>query len=177
MLFLLQPAQMEPPDIDRLIDAYAKPLLRLCYLYLRDYHHAEEAVQDTLYRAYVKYGSFNGQCSEATWITRIAINACKDIARKWKRGETSLSEDRFLNCASPEQSTALYREETSFDLLAAVYALPDAYRIPVLLCYYEDLPVKEAARLLRLTPNTLSVRLKRARALLRTQLEEADARP
>ena len=100
MLFLLQPAQMEPPDIDRLIDAYAKPLLRLCYLYLRDYHHAEEAVQDTLYRAYVKYGSFNGQCSEATWITRIAINACK---RKQLTNTRAAGSDDALRLIPPKQ--------------------------------------------------------------------------
>ena len=40
------------PDIDRLIDCYSQSLTRLCYLYLKDEQLAQEAVQDTLYRAY-----------------------------------------------------------------------------------------------------------------------------
>lgn len=64
MVFNLWPAQSEKPDINRLIDSYSKSLMRLCYIYLKDYQLAEDAVQETLTKAYLKYETFKNNSSE-----------------------------------------------------------------------------------------------------------------
>ena len=46
------------PDLDRIMDSYGTGLLRLCYLYLKDYHLAQDAVQETFIKVYSKYSSF-----------------------------------------------------------------------------------------------------------------------
>lgn len=64
------------------VTAHGDGLLRLCFLYLGDRQAAEDAVQETFLKAYQAHGRFRGDCSEKTWLTRIAINQCKTLLRK-----------------------------------------------------------------------------------------------
>ena len=61
-------------NLERLINEYGDSLLRMCYLHLKDYHLAEDAVQETFIKAMRSYDSFGHRSSEKTWIMRIAIN-------------------------------------------------------------------------------------------------------
>ena len=60
--------------LEHLMNEYGDTILRMCYLYLKDYQLAEDAVQETFLKALKHYGSFQHQCSEKTWLIRIAIN-------------------------------------------------------------------------------------------------------
>lgn len=62
--------------LDRLMNEYGDDILRVCCLYLKDYHLAEDAVQDTFIRAMQSYGGFEHRAREKTWLTRIAVNCC-----------------------------------------------------------------------------------------------------
>lgn len=172
MFFILPPAQNEKPDINRLINDYSKNLMRLCYLYLKDYHLAEDAVQDSLIRAYIKYYTFSNQSSEKTWITRIAINVCKNYMRKASYRELAGSDSILSGFASNDESTKEYRDEDSILLLNAVYSLPEKYRQVILLYYYQGLNTSEISKILKEKEGTISVRLKRARDLLKEILKE-----
>jgi len=61
-------------EMDRLLEQYGDSLLRLCFLYLKDRYLAEDAVHDTLIKAYEGYAKFRGDSSEKTWLTSIAVN-------------------------------------------------------------------------------------------------------
>ena len=56
------------------------PLLRTCYLLLKDAALAEDALQETFVKAWRSYGSYRGEASEKTWLMRIAVNTCRDHA-------------------------------------------------------------------------------------------------
>ena len=60
MFFVLPLAEERKPDIERLIEEYSKPLMRMCYMILKDEQLAEEAAFDTLYKVYKNYKSFRG---------------------------------------------------------------------------------------------------------------------
>ena len=81
--------------MERLIIEYGDAVLRMCFLYLKDYHLAEDAAQETFIKAMKHYDSFNRKSSEKTWLTRIAINCCKNIMRmNWFRlGRGQLEEN------------------------------------------------------------------------------------
>lgn len=172
MFFSLHTIAYEEVDIDELIEKYSKQLMRLCYLYLKDYQLAEEAVQDTLYKAYKKYYSFRGESSEKTWITRIAINICKDYMRKSSYKEITDNSSFSSIYALEDEELSIYANEDSLELLNAVYTLPIKYREVILLHYYEELSVKEIADSLREKPNTISVRLRRAKEIMKDILGE-----
>lgn len=59
---------------ERIVAQYQQPLLRMCYLHLSDRTLAEDAVQETFIKVYRSLDTFQGQCSEKTWIMKIAMN-------------------------------------------------------------------------------------------------------
>lgn len=172
MFFMLSLIQNDKPDINRLIDSYSKNFMRLCYLYLKDYHLAEDAVQETLTKAYVKYNTFNNDSDEKTWITRIAINVCKNYLRKSSNKELPSDERVLLSFASNEEWDASYRDEDSILLLNAIYSLPEIYKQVILLYYYQNLKTIEISKMLKQKEGTISIRLMRAKKLLKEFLKE-----
>jgi RNA polymerase sigma-70 factor (ECF subfamily) len=153
-------------DIERMMTLYGRTLLRMCYVYLCDMALAEDAVQDTFFKAYLHFGSFQGFSSEKTWLTQIAINTCKSILRKpwWKHIDRSKD---FENLQLPASDTT----PADGEVLRAVMYLPEKYRSVVLLYYYQELMTEEVAEILGIAPSTVLVRLKRAREKLKSQLE------
>lgn len=55
--------------IERMVNLYQLPLLRLCVMYLRDESQAKDAVQETFLKAYRNLDGFRGDASEKTWLT------------------------------------------------------------------------------------------------------------
>ena len=66
------PANINEEIISRLINQYGNSILRMCYMYLKDYQLAEDVTQETFLQVYEKYETFENRSSEKTWITRIA---------------------------------------------------------------------------------------------------------
>lgn len=165
---MLQPTQAPSavPDMERIVDQYGTGLLRMCYLYLKDMQLAEDAVQDTFLKVYRNYGQFNGGAGEKTWVTRIAINVCKDYLRTaWRRRVNVVEELNDI----PDAEGPHAAEDGA--LLNEVLALKPKYREVLLLYYYQDLKISEIAKVLNAPESTISVRLKRAREQLKSRLE------
>lgn len=72
--------------LERLMREYGDSVFRMCFLYLKDYHLAEDATQETFIKAMRSYDSFLHNSKEKTWLIRIAINTCKNVMRtRWFR--------------------------------------------------------------------------------------------
>ena len=72
--------------LDEAIARWEKPMLRLCYAYLCDTAMAEDAVQETFFKAWKSYDRFRKEAGEKTWLTRIAVNTCRDMMKsRWFR--------------------------------------------------------------------------------------------
>lgn len=152
------------PDIARMLSAYGRDLLRLCFMYLKDIHLAEDALQDTFLRVYKSYGGFRGEADEKTWITRIAINVCKNYLKNpWHR----LRDTK----AVLETMPAPQRAETDHTVLLAVMDLPPNYKTVIWLYYYEEMKIREIARVLGISEPAVSARLRRAKAQLQAKLK------
>lgn len=101
------------------------------------------------------------------WLLRVAINRAKDISRSfWKKNRLSIED---YADAVPFES----REETG--LFEAVMRLPEKYREVIHLYYYEDLSIKETARILRITEGSVKMRLSRGRSFLRDVFKEEES--
>lgn len=161
-------------DMERLLDTYGNDILKLCTLYLKDTHLAEDAVQDTLFKAYRKYDTFNGQASEKTWIMRIAINVCKNYLRTaWLKKVVTFEriDDRFLDLPQnnlPEKF--LIPDRAGSRLLEQIVNLKPAYKEVILLYYYQRFKISEIAQILKTKESTVAVRLSRAREKLKEAL-------
>lgn len=127
----------------------------------RNHQDAMDAMQDGSFRAWKYLGGLRNQEYFKTWITRIVIRSASGINRK-KRGHVSFSE-----------SSAVRTEvnDLQMDVRAAVEQLDDKIRLCTVLHYFEDMPVVEVARVLRIREGTVKSRLHRARAQLKEILE------
>jgi len=151
--------------LERMMNEHGSRLLRLCTLYLKDVHLAEDAVQETFLRAWRGADKFRNECSELTWLTRIAVNVCKSWLRSpWKRRRAPAEEmdSLFASSESPSVDDTLPR---------AIMSLSRPYREVVLLYYYQELKAREIAELLHLPVSTITARLSRARKQLQTRLK------
>ncbi len=150
----------------RMMAEHGNSLLRMCFLYLKDEEMARDAVQETFLKAYRKSDSFRGDSSELTWLTRIAINTCRDMRKTaWFR----LFDRRVALEELPEPGyVQAFRDDT---VLQTVSSLPEKYRVVTLLYYYQELTQGEIAKALNIPLSTVKTRLSRARDQLRNQLK------
>jgi len=154
-------------QIRRLMESYGTAMLRMCYLSLHDVMLAEDAVQDSFLKAYQKWDTFRGECSEKTWLMRIAVNTCRDYRRRaWFRWQSrSVDVEQLI---IPGGTPVDARDDT---VLKAVMALPIREREAVLLRYYQQMKLQEISQTLGIPEGTVTSRLNRARSRLRRQLE------
>lgn len=152
--------------ITRLVDTYQVSLKRMCCVWLKDYALAEDAVQDTFVKAYQALPSFRGECSEKTWLIRIAVNVCRNLKRNWWFRHV----DRGVDIAQLPEPAVPFQEYDD-TLIRGVTALPAKYREIILLYYFQDLNMGEISDVLSISVSTVSRRLNAAQRLLRRQLE------
>ncbi len=160
------PEQTPLEKLDEWIRAYEKDLLRICCLYLRDWSMAEDAVQETFLKAYKQMDTFRGDSHEKTWLTRIALNQCRDMRRSaWYRFvDPRVSIDRLPAVSPPPSAEHLA-------LTTAIAKLRPKDMEVVLLYYYEGYRMKEIAQMLHITEAAVSIRIRKAKEKLKDELE------
>lgn len=170
--------EMTEARMERLIDAYGNSLLRLCTLYLRDPYMAEDAVQDTYLKVWKSYQGFQGRCAERTWITRIAINTCKNyLSSSWRQHVELADVTEILEAGLGASRAAQGSDEyeslgNTMILMNEIMKLKDKYRLAILLYYYQELTVPEIAQVLGRQESTVYILLKRGREQLKRNLPE-----
>ena len=155
---------------ERLVNQFQASLLRTCYMYLRDQEQAEDAVQETFFKAYRNFGTFRGESAEKTWLMKIAINTCRDMRRT---GWFLHTDRRVTPEMLPEASVPF--EEIEEGLIVEVMNLPLRLREVVLLYYYQNMDTNKIAQTLGIARSSVSGRLQRARKKLREILEGTDS--
>lgn len=154
-------------NIDAIVEEYGNSVLRMCYLYLKDYQLAEDVTQETFIKVYEKIDTFRHDASIKTWIMSIAINLCKNQMRTHWFRRTSL--EHFPELASKD----IYGEILKNNVISMeIMRLQPKYREIILLYYYQELSVKEISTVLGMKEATVLQRMKRAREQLKPFLKE-----
>ena len=153
--------------LDAAITRWEKPMLRLCFAYLGDTALAEDAVQETFFKAWKSYDRFRSEADGKTWLTRIAINTCKDQMKSaWARNTDRSVTTELL----PEGSVPF--DERDDTVTRAVMSLAPKLKEVTLLHWYQGMTLEEMARVLRVPRSTINYRLKKAKTMLHGSLEE-----
>ena len=117
----------------------------------------EDAVQETLRRAWEKRASLKNEAYLHTWVIRILLNVCTDIQRKNRR--------MIPTDAVPEPAPSVPQDVP--DLKECLLRLDERERIPILLYYVEGYGIGQIAEILRIPQGTVKSRLNRGREQLR----------
>lgn len=161
------PDSIREEQLRRLMSLYKNDLMRMCYAYLNDAALAEDAVQETFIKAYRSMDGFRNESGERSWLTRIAINTCKDMRRSsWFR----LFDRRVSLDELPEPIQSSLSGDDGW-LMEDILNLPDREKDVVLMYYYQGMDIREIGEALKLNASTVSKRLKKARRRLRGILE------
>ena len=161
-------SQLEKEQLlEEWIRSHGTAILRVCFVSLWDAKEAEDAMQETFLKAWRAMDSYerrNG-AGVRTWLNRIAVNVCRDMKRKaWFRHV-----DLHQALEELPQGVCSVMDEDR-ELLLDVMRLPDKYREPVLMYYYQDMTLDETAEALQVSRSTVHSRLRRAEAKLKREL-------
>ncbi len=154
---------MREDDFVRAAEQYRNMIWRLALHALRSHADADDITQEVLLRLYRSGKDFESEDHLRFWLVRVTVNCCKKVLLSpWRKMEPLEDFQEKLSVLLPERSA----------LFDAVMALPDLYRVPLYLYYYEGYSTEEIGRILRVPRATVATRLHRGRALLRDQWKE-----
>lgn len=164
-------------DFPKIYDAYQPKILRYLSHFIGD-SEAEDLTQETFVKVHQSLGGFRGEAGLSTWIYRIATNAALDRMRQpsFQRVEQVAVSDEFVEAKisegqKPPIEKGIIRDEMNDCIRGYIEKLPEDYRAVLVLSEYEGLRNGEIAEVLGVTVDTVKIRLHRARAKLREELE------
>jgi RNA polymerase sigma-70 factor (ECF subfamily) len=155
------------PSVAQLVDRHYVPLYRYAYRLSGSAADAEDLTQDTFCKAQLKLGQLRDADRAKPWLFSILRNAYLHRLRSRKQANTvSLDEVGELPDDLPEPLPDIDQEQ----LQQALGELPETFRTPVILFYFEDFSYRDIAEQMELPMGTVMSRLARAKAHLRARL-------
>ena len=156
---------MDQQEAQQLVEAHGQAVYRLAYARTGSRVDAEDITQETFLRLVAAAPVFRDENHCRAWLLRVALNCAADLHRSaWRRRRVTLEEAAAVAAPEPAED----------GVLDAVLALPEAYRAPVHLFYYEEMSVAEIAQVLGKREGTIRTRLSRARVMLREILSQTE---
>ena len=170
-------------DRELALEQHRSELTGYCYRMLGSPFEAQDAVQETLIRAWRSFDRFEGRSSLRSWLYRIATNVCLDLLQGRERRARPMDlgparEPVFENLATRPETTwlepvpadpadvALERDTIRLAFVAALQHLPPRQRAALILCEVLRWQASEAAELLDTSVASVNSALQRARATL-----------
>ena len=158
-----------------IVEAFQRPVYNLCYRMLGDPLEAEDAAQETFWRAYQALHHYDQKRPFPTWLLSIAAHYCIDQQRKRRMPILSIEllpeEDAPDSAPSPEKVVSELEESSQMRRLLSKLGPQD--RAAVILRYWYEFSEEEIARSLSLTVSAVKSRLHRARRELAQNWQEA----
>ena len=158
---------------------YYPRVFGLCRRLLNSQDAAEDAVQEVFIRAYKSFGKYDPDQPFWHWIAAVTNNYCIDVLRQRSRGEALFGDEEAelasLEGGAPTPIASLIADQDARAVSDAISALPDKYRVPLVLAYLNQSSYDEIAEQLDISRNHVGVLLLRAQERLRIQIGEVAA--
>ena len=155
-----------------LLAAHGLALGRLAASYARASGDRDDLFQEIAVAVWKALPRFRGECSERTFLFRIAHNRAVTYLARRRLPTVEVNQELEVEDAAPDPEQALSSDQQGDRLLAAIQRLPVAYAQVVTLTL-EGLSYAEVADVLGITESNVGARLTRARQMLRRLLEDA----
>ena len=146
---------------ENMVDRYGSMVYKVAITNMRNVQDAEDVFQDVFVRL-IKYSpKFRNNEHEKAWLIRTTINCCHDLSSRTRTARA----EKMENISVSDE----YKDES---LIHLVRRLPEKHRNVIYLFYYEDMPVKEIAAVLKQNENTVKSCLHRGRLQLKNLIEQ-----
>lgn len=137
----------------KLIEENLKSIYRVAKGILNSEDDIEDAIQNTILKAYSNIKSLKNDELFKTWLMKILINECNKI---YNFNKKCISLDKVIE----EQYNDKYE---NLDLRIAVDSLPEELRLVIVLFYFEDLKISQISEIIGIPEGTVKSRLSRAK--------------
>ena len=145
-------------------EKYKNTVYSVIFNYVQNTEDTADLLQEVFIKLLAAEDNFQSDEHLKAWLIRVSVNLCKNHLRSIKtRKIVPLEED-----------IPFFDEKADSDLLKIVFTLPEKYRIPLHLFYYEEYSIKEIGDILNMPEATVKIRLKRGREKLSKILNKED---
>lgn len=158
-------------DFSLIVERYQKPVFNLCYRMTGNAEDAEDAAQETFWRAYKSLSGYDNSRPFLTWLLSIAAHYCIDQIRKKKFATVCMDvvPEDDLTDQTPSPENAYTQTEMQAMIRDLLDTLSAQDRAAMIMRYWYDLSDEEIAQSLQLTVSAVKSRLHRARKVLAQQ--------
>jgi RNA polymerase sigma-70 factor, ECF subfamily len=155
------------PELAAIYDEHAQAVYYLALRLLSDATQAEDATHDVFLKAFRKLDQFRGQASLRTWLYRIPINHCQNLLHAWHRRHIfSNAEEAIWETTASQTDNplrVLELKELGERIQKTLGALPEEYRVLLLLVADEKMSYEEVGELTGQSTDAVRGKLHRAR--------------
>jgi RNA polymerase sigma-70 factor (ECF subfamily) len=186
------PSSFTPGELEAALETHRRELTGYCYRMLGSGSEAEDAVQETMIRAWKAIDGFEGRSSLRSWMYRIANHVCIDMGRSPQRRARPMemgpatrtadvvlgdqreehafiqpvADERVIDLGGDPADVAAARESIRLAFVAALQHLPARQRSTLILCEVLKWKAADVAELLDTSAASVNSALQRARATL-----------
>ncbi len=168
--------ELEPSPFAALYQEHSRAIYYLALRLLSDPDKAADATHDVFLKAYRKMDAFRGESSWRTWLYRITINHCHNLRQSWHERHMVSNADEAVWDTTPARTDSplrvLEQKELGQRIQKALEALPEEYRLLLLLVADEELSYDEVAALTHQTADAVRGKLHRARKVFATLFQK-----
>lgn len=172
------PAGWPQSEFADLYTEHSRAIYYLTLRFLGDPEKAADATHDVFLKAFRKLDQFRGEASWRTWLYRIAINHCRNLQQTWnERHVFSNADEAVWESAVAKTDSPLRILETKElheRIQKTLDAIPDEYRLLLLLVADEELSYEEIAGLTEQSVGAVRGKLHRARKAFAALFEQFD---
>lgn len=163
-LHLIYKAKNKDPDaFVELMTMYQKDMFRTAMAILKNEEDSADAIQDTILSCWSSMDSLRNIKYFKTWMTRILINHCYDIRKRYVE-----------SIEVQDYEIPVTYNESNLELYEALGKLDEKYRVPVVLYYGNEYKIREISDIMGLPLSTVKTRLARGRKQLAAYYREED---
>ncbi len=146
--------------IEELYERNVDRIYKICFIFFKgNKSDIEDAIQSIFIKVIEKQVTFENLDHEKAWFITVTNNYCKNKVKHWWNKTQELSFD-------------LKEDIKNDETIGKVLSLPDKYKIPIYMHYYEGYSCVEIAKILNTKENTVYSYLNRGRKILKEIIEE-----
>lgn len=150
-----------------LLEMYSGTVYRIAYSRTQSQTDAEDITQNVFLKYISASKKFNSEEHRKAWILRVAVNCTNDFVKSAHYRHRAVLDELPETSCEPS-----YEFEEKSEVYYAVQSLPEKYRIPIHLFYYEDMSIEQIAAITKEKQSTVRSQLSRARNMLKDILKE-----
>ncbi|MBA4149282.1 MAG: sigma-70 family RNA polymerase sigma factor [Verrucomicrobia bacterium] len=170
-----EPVNWQSPEFGAIYEEHSKPIFYLTLRMLGEPSAAEDATHDIFIKAFRGMKDFRGQANIRTWLYRIAINHCRNLQQSWHGRHIFSNADEAIwetTSHNDHPLRVLETKELGQRIQTALDALPDEYRLLLLLVADEKMSYEEMGELTGQTGDAVRGKLHRARKAFQNHFQK-----